>query len=163
MWNSKTAHQKFLFNRAINKNMLRGQQVCSNDNDCDNRVCYDKKYCVNKDPVTNKGVCYYGRCNSDEICQYLYPDCGNQFVPTTEPVVYPTTYPTTYPTSYPTTSPPPLPAQPKTGQDGLGALGILGIVVGSLLGVLAIYAVIAWFRNRKKEVNPTIPIRSESM
>lgn len=129
--------------------MFGSPQKCSTKDDCPDNVCYDQKYCVAIDPVTGKGVCYYGRCKRHDVCNQAYPECSTQFVPTTS-VAFPTTSVPFPPTPEPTpTSTNENSAPVATADEGLGSGAIVGIVVGILVFIVIVGGLL-WWKSKSK-------------
>lgn len=144
--------------------MFGSPKKCATKDDCPDNVCYDEKYCVSIDPATGNGVCYYGRCKMNDVCDQAYPQCSTQFVPTL-PVPLSSIPTATASASVTTSTEPPTissyvaPEEPQSKGLGLGA--ILGIVFGGILLIVIIIGGIMWWRNKKKDSqNQFVPIEN---
>lgn len=150
--------------------MLGPSPKCSTKDDCPDNVCYDQKYCVAVDPASGKGVCYYGRCKPNDVCEQAYFQCATQFVPTPSvptrrpldptpnaPALLPSVLPTTIPVA-----PIAEVSTPDESSKGMSTGAIVGIAVGALVFLALVIGGIWWWRNKDKSKNEDIIISGES-
>lgn len=144
--------------------MLGSPQKCSTKDDCPNNVCYDQKYCVAVDPVSGKGVCYYGPCKRDAVCDQAYPQCSSQYVPTFPPAFVPTVpiEPTTLPTSSYAADPVQVTSLEQPSK-GLSTGAIVGIAIGGVVFLVLLIGGIWWWKSRARSDSKTEQVQSPEL